>query len=94
MSDHPMFLKKLAYGAMGWPFSSRVDYDPARLPIAHQVHDREYLGFFLMGWPNGEKDMDDIARAFEKLVQNFSVLGAYEKENAAKLLDLDRGRGR
>jgi perosamine synthetase len=94
MSDHPMFLKKLAYGATGWPFSNRVDYDPARLPVAHRVHDMEYLGLFLMGWPNEEKDMDDIVRAFEKLAQNFSDLGVYEKENAAKLLDYDRGRGR
>jgi hypothetical protein len=54
----------------------------------------EYLGLFLMGWPNEEKDMDDIVRAFEKLAQNFSDLGVYEKENAAKLLDYDRGRGR
>jgi len=94
MSDHPMFLKKLAYGASGWPFSTQVDYDPARLPIAHRVHDKEYLGFFLLGWPNEEKDMDDIGRAFVKLSQNLSALHAYEKENAAKPLDYDRGRGR
>jgi perosamine synthetase len=94
MSDHPMFLKKLAYGCSGWPFSTGVDYDPARLPIAHRVHDREYLGLFLMGWPNEEKDMDDIARAFEKLAQNLSALRIYEKEYSANLLDYDRGRGR
>lgn len=94
MSDHPMFLKKLAYGATGWPFSSQVDYDPARLPIAHRVHDKEYLGLFLMGWPNEEKDIDDIVRAFEKVAKNLSALAAYEKENTASLLDSDRGRGR
>jgi perosamine synthetase len=94
MSDHPMFLRKLAYGASGWPFSSQSDYDPSRLPVAHRVHDREYLGLFLMGWPNEQKDMDDIARAFKKLAQNFSALAAYEKENPAKPLEYDRGRGR
>jgi perosamine synthetase len=94
MSDHPMFLRKLAYGAAGWPFSKQVDYDPARLPIAHRVHDKEYLGLFLMGWPNREKDMDDIARAFEKLSLNLSALRAYEQENTASSLDYDRGRGR
>jgi perosamine synthetase len=94
MSDHPMFLRKLAYGASGWPFSSQVDYDPARLPVAHRVHDKEYLGFFLMGWPNAEKDMDDIARAFKKLSQNLSALRAYEKESTTSFLDYDRGRGR
>lgn len=94
MSDHPMFLKKLAYGATGWPFSKQVNYDPARLPVAHRVHDREYLGLFLMGWPNEEKDLDDIARAFEKIAKNLSALGAYERENTASLLEYDRGRGR
>lgn len=94
MSDHPMFLKKLAYGPTGWPFSSHVNYDPARLPFAHRVHDTEYLGLFLMGWPNAEKDMDDIARAFEKLSQNLSALSVYEKENTANLVDYDLGRGR
>ena len=89
-----MFLRKLAYGAAGWPFSKQVDYDPARLPIAHRVHDKEYLGLFLMGWPNREKDMDDIARAFEKLSLNLSALRAYEQENTASSLDYDRGRGR
>jgi hypothetical protein len=94
MSDHPMFLKKLAYGRAGWPFSAKVDYNPAQLPIAHRVHDEEYLGLFLMGWPNQEKDMDDIALAFDKLAKNLSALRVYEKENTASLLDYDRGRGR
>ncbi len=94
MSDHPMFLRKLAYGAAGWPFSNQVDYDPSRLPTAHRVHDKEYLGFFLMGWPNEEKDIDDIVRAFEKIANNLSALGAYEKENPGLKLDHERGRGR
>ena len=94
MSDHPMFLRKLAYGGAGWPFSAEVDYNPARLPIAHRVHDKEYLGLFLMGWPNQEKDMDDIKLAFDKLTKNLSALRAYEKENTASQLDYDRGRGR
>jgi perosamine synthetase len=94
MSDHPMFLKKLAYGATGWPFSTQVNYDPARLPTAHRVHDKEYLGLFLMGWPNEEKDIDDIARAFEKLAKNLSALAAFERENRTSLLEYDRGRGR
>ena len=94
MSDHPMFLKKIAYGDSGWPFSAHVEYDPALLPVAHRVHDQEYLGFFLMGWPNTEKDMDDILLAFDKISKNLSALRCYQKENPAKALSYDRGRGR
>jgi dTDP-4-amino-4,6-dideoxygalactose transaminase len=94
MSDHPMFLRKVAYGSNGWPFSESVDYDPARLPVAHRVHDREYLGFFLMGWPNAASDMDDIARAFAKISAQLPALAAFEKANPVSLLSGDRGRGR
>jgi dTDP-4-amino-4,6-dideoxygalactose transaminase len=94
MSDHPMFLKKIAYGAGGWPFLPHVDYDPARLPVAHRVHDEEYLGFFLMGWPNELSDMDDIARALKKVAENLPQLATFEKANPGSLVSSDRGRGR
>jgi len=93
-SDHPMFLRRIAYGDSGWPFTSTANYDPARLPVAHRVHDREYLGFFLLGWPNTEADMEDIAKAFEKINAHRDALRTYEREHPAEVRVYDRGRGR
>jgi hypothetical protein len=93
-SDHPMFLRRIAYGDSGWPFTSTANYDPARLPVAHRVHDREYLGFFLLGWPNTEADMEDIAKAFEKINAHRDALRTYEREHPSEVRVYDRGRGR
>ena len=97
MSDNPLFGRELAYGRLGCPFKcsfyqGRADYSPARLPTAHQVHDREYLAFFLAGWPNTTEDMDDIAAAFGKIAANLDQLAAYNPEDATARLSLGRGR--
>ncbi len=98
MSGHPMFLRKLAFGRGHCPFSchlhgGNVEYDAAKLPAVHMVHDREYLGFFLMGWPNAESDMDDIVSAFEKVMDWREELAEFEKANPGGELAFDRGRG-
>jgi len=98
MSDNILFQRKLAYGRSGYPFANslykgQVDYNPARLPNAHQVHDKEYLGFFLMGWPNTTDDMEDIVAAFNKIVANRDALAAYEREHSNQPMPFDRGRG-
>lgn len=94
MSDHPMFLRRIAYGVSGWPFTPKANFDPARLPTAHRVHDHQYLGFFLLGWPNTEKDMDDIVRAIEKTIARLDALRTYAREHPAEVRVYDRGRGR
>ena len=97
MSNHPMFQRRLAFGRGHCPFSchlheGRVEYDAAKLPAAQQVHDREYLAFFLMGWPNTEADMDDIVAAFEKIIDWREELMEFEKTNPNSELAFDRGR--
>jgi len=57
------------------------------------VHDKEYLGFFLMGWPNTTDDMEDIVAAFNKIVANRDALAAYEREHSNQPMPFDRGRG-
>lgn len=94
MSDHPMFLRRIAYGLTGWPFTASADYNPARLAVAHRVHDQQYLGFFLLGWPNSEEDMGDIVRAFEKIASNLKELRDFSAGCPVALCASDRGRGR
>lgn len=96
MSDsHPMFTRQLAFGRSGWPFSAtQPHYDAAQLPHAHRVHDHEYLGFFLMGWPNGEADMDDIVRAFEKIIHHRHALASAISAGDDGPVSLAGSRGR
>ncbi|MEM6885658.1 MAG: DegT/DnrJ/EryC1/StrS family aminotransferase [Verrucomicrobiota bacterium] len=101
MSDHPMFQKKLAYGLNHFPFSCHLhgdmeslDYSASSLPVAHQVHDEEYLGFFLMGWPNGKDDMDDIIGAFRKIEVGLDDLKKLEEQEPVREVAFDRGRGK
>ncbi len=101
MSDHPMFQKKLAFGRGHCPFSCHLhgemdslDYRAESLPVAHRVHDEEYLGFFLMGWPNTTEDMTDIIRAFTKIHHGFEELKALEAAEPVRDVAFDRGRGR
>jgi perosamine synthetase len=98
LSDHPLFQRKLAFGYDGHPFHCTqykgvVDYGPERLPCAHKVHDCQYLGFFLMGWPNTTEDMDDIVSAFRKIISHRDALSSYAKQKIREPLNFDRGRG-
>jgi dTDP-4-amino-4,6-dideoxygalactose transaminase len=98
MSDNELFRRRLAYGREHHPFAgsavgTRVQYRPEALPRAHRVHDREYLAFFLAGWPNTVEDMDDIVAAFEKIVARRSELAEHARTHGAGLLAYDRGRG-
>jgi len=99
MSDNQLFKRKLGYGYGGHPFKTlirpdSVCYDPARVVIAQRVHDKEYLGFFLMGWPNTERDMDDIVSAFAKIAAHRQQLADYFQDNPPEAGSFDRGRGR
>jgi perosamine synthetase len=97
MSDNILFRRKLAYGRSGHPFvqsayRGHVEYDPRQLPNAHQAHDVEYLGFFLMGYPNTPADMDDIVAAFKKIVTGRAALAEFEKTHKPAAAPFDRGR--
>ena len=75
MSDHPMFQRRIAYGKNGFPFNLsggakvKVNLDNARL-----LQDRQYLGFFQLGYPYEYADMDDILGAFSKIMANKTQL--------------------
>lgn len=83
MSDNELFRRGLLGGR---------DHSPGGLPNAQQVHDREYLAFFLAGWPNTPEDMDDIAAAFAKIAADRDELARRGGELAGALA-FDRGRG-
>lgn len=70
MSDHPMFKKAIAWGADGFPFNnSKIFKKKQDLSNAQQLQE-SYLGFFQLGYPYDHSDMDDILRAFKKILDN------------------------
>ncbi len=88
MSDNPLFQRQLAYGRNGCPFSchlykGRGTYSIPELPNAKRLQNEEYLGFFQIGWPNTKDDMDDIIKAFEKILHNKQRL-KQESKNLSK----------
>jgi perosamine synthetase len=84
MSDNELFRRRLA---------SAVSYMPELLPNAHQVHDHEYLAFFLAGWPNTPDDMEDIVAAFAKIAAHRDELASLASEQPVQALPFERGRG-
>ncbi|MBA4349527.1 MAG: hypothetical protein C0415_06025 [Thermodesulfovibrio sp.] len=79
MSDNPMFQRQIAYGKNHYPFSYNSNgtlkkYSIPEMPNARRLQDEEYLGFFQIGWPNAIEDMDDIVRAFRKIMGNKNAL--------------------
>jgi dTDP-4-amino-4,6-dideoxygalactose transaminase len=97
MSDNELFRRRLAYGRSHHPFASaqvgtEIRYRPGDLPHAHRVHDREYLAFFLAGWPNTVEDMDDIVAAVAKIVAQREDLIGYQERRPAQQMTYDRGR--
>lgn len=94
LSDNPLFAKKIAFGSKGWPLTEHeVSYDKSSLPVAHEIHDNQYLGFFLCGYPNTSSDMDNIVSAFRKIDKNRDELAQYISEGQLETLVFDRGRG-
>jgi dTDP-4-amino-4,6-dideoxygalactose transaminase len=92
MSDNELFRRRLAYGPAHHPFAE-AGWEPRPVPRAQAVHDREYLAFFLAGWPNTPDDMDDIADAFAKIAANLPELIEHAESGEVDALPYDRGRG-
>lgn len=86
LCDHPMFKRKLAFGKNHFPwdpnsYPGNIDYTNLELPNARQLLKHEYLGFFQMGYPNTIEDMEDIVKAFQKILNNKKAL---EEESVKK----------
>lgn len=75
----PMYQKKMAYGSMGFPWSSEicrrdVDYSKGICPVAEELHDSTYLGFAMCLHDLTDDDVASIVAAFHKVWANLAVL--------------------
>ncbi len=53
----------------GIPCVTGVNFLPTdKCPNANKLQHKQYLGFYQIGWPNTEEDMDDIVKGFKLII--------------------------
>ena len=75
MYNNPVFIKKAAYGEQGCPWSCHL-YKKARTyamgdcPVAEELIAKKFIWFYHINRPNGISDMEDVLKAFKKVIEN------------------------
>ncbi len=77
--EAPMFLKRIAYGRQGCPWTcgpspSKVRYERGQCPVAERLLEDEFLWFYHISYPSTIEDMDDIVSAVRKVAAARSEL--------------------
>ena len=76
----PMYQQKIAFGRAGFPFRAasfkgKLDYAQGCCPVAERMHYKELFTHELIHPMMTHRDLDDVARAFEKIWKNRKSLG-------------------
>jgi perosamine synthetase len=71
----PIYQNLIAYGSKGCPFKCPMyagvpKYDKGLCPVAERMHYKELFGHEFMRPPATKKDLDDVVRAFEKVMRH------------------------
>ena len=80
----PIYQKKLGQGRSGFPFvglhyDGNPDYSHGSCPVAERMHLEELFYHDLMRPPLTTTDMDDIVRAFEKVLSQSKALASRQR---------------
>lgn len=75
----PMYQKKVAYGAHGFPWSAEfckrdVDYRKGICPVAERLHDETFICIEMCVFELSDADVDLIASAFRKVWSSLDAL--------------------
>jgi perosamine synthetase len=75
----PVYQKKIAYGANGFPWTSdicrrEVSYAKGICPVAEELHDKTYIGFAMCMHELNDNEVDLMVRAFVKVWANLDQL--------------------
>jgi dTDP-4-amino-4,6-dideoxygalactose transaminase len=97
MYENPMFLKKIAYGPNGSPWTDQESgtgprYESGMCPVAESLLYEKFLWFYHIAYSSTEEDMQDIIRAVHKVMANIEFLRAAEPDLQEKLGDFSQGR--
>jgi perosamine synthetase len=84
MYHNPMFLRRIAYGAKGCPWTchdSKVEYKKGMCPTAERLVDQQFLWFYQISYPSTPADMEETVAGVRKVIANLDAL----KANAAAI---------
>lgn len=75
----PMYQKKIAYGKDGHPFTcscykGNVNYSKGICPVCEKMHNKELMMTGICRYPHTKNDVDDVVRAFKKILSNLEEL--------------------
>ena len=73
MYENPIFLRKIAYGNSGAPFTNPyynndLKYNKGLCQISEEVNS-QFIWFKFINPPNNKDDMNDVIKAFEKIFE-------------------------
>jgi len=68
MHENPLFSRKIAYGSKGYPFTKEVKYGTGACPRSEEIN-KQFVWFKFINPPNTQEDMEDVVRAFEKVLK-------------------------
>jgi perosamine synthetase len=93
----PHFLKRIAYGADGYPWkvggwSSSVEYRKGMCPLAESLIDERFVWLYHIAYSSTEADMRDVAQAIRKVLANRDALTAAGPELSQRLGGHTAGR--
>ena len=75
----PLFQKKLAFGAEGYPFTlSQRSYTGELCPVTERMHQHEELGFGICSFELSDKIVEKLILAFRKVYENRAALRALD----------------
>lgn len=66
----PMYQKKIAYGAKGFPWSiynDKINYKKGVCPVAEEMHDKSFIAFQICLFEISIKEVELIFKTFEKV---------------------------
>lgn len=70
----PLFQKRMAIGSQGFPFTLAADrgisYEKGLCPVVERLHEKELFTNEFMRPPASQEDLDDVARAFQKVYEH------------------------
>lgn len=71
----PMFQRRIAFGARGYPFTlSEIAYPRGLCPVTERMHDKELLEFHICSYEVMDEDLSLLAAAVRKVYQGRSKL--------------------
>lgn len=89
MYANPIFLKRIAYGINGCPWSChsyrrKREYKHGDCPTAETLLNERFIWFYNINRPNKRRDMEDVVEAFKKVYDNLDLLRDYKSETEVR----------